>query len=132
MYPSTTSATYSHHPFAHTATPVTPSSNYSATSIADTVSALTTSLKDGMSSAKVPAVREMTGANEFEVGAKDPAWRKFLAQFYESPLIPLLLASAVVSAFVGNYDDAVSIICAVLIVVTGESHTQSPLLARKR
>lgn len=32
----------------------------------------------------------------------------------------LLLGSAAVSAFVGNYDDAASIVAAILIVVTGQ------------
>lgn len=44
-------------------------------------------------------------------------WLRFLKQFKE-PLILLLLASAVVSFFMGNIDDAVSIGIAVTIVVT--------------
>ena len=39
--------------------------------------------------------------------------------FYESPLILLLCGSAVVSAVMGNVDDAASITIAVIIVLTG-------------
>jgi Ca2+-transporting ATPase len=39
--------------------------------------------------------------------------------FYESPLILLLCGSAVVSAIMGNVDDAVSITIAIIIVLTG-------------
>ncbi|KAM0753030.1 calcium-transporting P [Meredithblackwellia eburnea MCA 4105] len=107
-----------HHPFAHTTSPVTPSSHYATQSIEHVASALSTSPSNGLNSATVPAIRELSGANEFEVDAKDPVWKKFIAQFYESPLILLLLASAAISALVGNYDDAASIIGAILIVVT--------------
>ena len=41
-----------------------------------------------------------------------------MKQFYESPLILLLLGSSCVSALVGNFDDAVSITLAIIIVVT--------------
>lgn len=110
----------SHHPFAHTTTPLTPSNHYATQSVAQTLSTLATSATTGLSSNSVQAVRELSGPNEFEVGAKDPLWKQFLEHFRE-PLIMLLLASALVSAFVGNYDDALSIIAAVAIVVTGES-----------
>ncbi|KAK4050463.1 High affinity Ca2+/Mn2+ P-type ATPase-like protein [Microbotryomycetes sp. JL201] len=114
---SSTAAQAAHHPFAHTTTPVTPSNHYATHSVAQTLSALATSSTTGLSSDAVPAIRELAGANEFQVGAKDPLWKQFLEHFKE-PLILLLLASAAVSAFVGNYDDALSIIAAVAIVVT--------------
>lgn len=43
---------------------------------------------------------------------------KFAQQFYENPLILLLIGSAVISFFMGNKDDAISITLAILIVVT--------------
>ncbi|CAH7676296.1 hypothetical protein PPACK8108_LOCUS11409 [Phakopsora pachyrhizi] len=43
--------------------------------------------------------------------------KKFLAQFYESPLKLPLLGSAAVSVLVGNMDDAICITAAILIVV---------------
>ncbi|GAA6029522.1 hypothetical protein JCM8097_003720 [Rhodosporidiobolus ruineniae] len=98
--------------------PTTPSARFSTMSIADTATALSTSLKHGLDDAAVSAIREVAGANELEVDANDPAWKKFLEKFYEDPLILLLLASAAVSVAVGNYDDAASILVAVFIVIT--------------
>mgnify|MGYP001791643125 FL=1 len=43
--------------------------------------------------------------------------RRYLEQFKE-PMILLLLASAVVSVFMKQFDDAISITIAILIVVT--------------
>ena len=45
---------------------------------------------------------------------------KFAKTIYESPLILLLCGSALISAIMGNIDDAVSIAVAILIVLTGE------------
>jgi Ca2+-transporting ATPase len=53
------------------------------------------------------------------VSAPEPALLKFAKSFYESPLILLLCGSAVVSAIMGNVDDAISISIAVVIVLTG-------------
>ncbi|PNI45761.1 ATP2C2 isoform 5, partial [Pan troglodytes] len=44
-------------------------------------------------------------------------WKKYLDQF-KNPLILLLLGSALVSVLTKEYEDAVSIATAVLIVVT--------------
>ncbi|KDE06940.1 calcium-transporting P-type ATPase, PMR1-type [Microbotryum lychnidis-dioicae p1A1 Lamole] len=108
--------TTAHHPFAHTSSPMTPSTHYATQSITQTLASLSTSSTHGLASAKVTAIRELHGANEFQVDAKDPIWKKFLFQFKE-PLILLLLGSAGVSAIVGNYDDAASIVAAIIIVV---------------
>ena len=43
---------------------------------------------------------------------------KFAKQVYENPLILLLLGSALVSALLGSYDDAVCVVIAVTIVLT--------------
>lgn len=110
---------HSHHPFAHTAAPMTPSAHHATQTIQQTVSALATSPTAGLASHTVPAIRQMSGPNEFEVGAKDPLWKRFGGQFGD-PLIMLLLGSAAVSTLVGNYDDAASIVAAILIVVTGK------------
>lgn len=55
--------------------------------------------------------------NEFSVKNGDPPWKKYLEQF-KNPLILLLLASAVVSACMSQFDDAISITVAIVIVVT--------------
>lgn len=57
------------------------------------------------------------GYNEFEISKEDPLWKKYLEQF-KDPLIMLLLASAVVSVLMGQFDDAFSIAIAIVIVVT--------------
>lgn len=57
------------------------------------------------------------GPNELPHEEPEPLWLRFLKQFKET-LILLLLASAAISFFMGNYDDAVSITLAVTIVVT--------------
>ena len=61
----------------------------------------------------------MHGYNEFDVPSPEPLLIKFVKTIYESPLILLLFGSAIVSAVVGNVDDAVSITVAILIVLTG-------------
>lgn len=68
----------------------------------------------------IDALREQHGYNEFSVSTPEPLLLKFAKTIYESPLILLLCGSAVVSAIMGNVDDAVSITVAVLIVLTGK------------
>lgn len=57
------------------------------------------------------------------MSSPEPLLLKFAKTIYESPLILLLCGSAVVSAAMGNIDDAVSITVAILIVLTGKSCT---------
>lgn len=109
-----------HHPFAHTTGVTTPSARFARCTITETANQLHTNLDTGLSSSVVPAIREISGSNEFEVAGQERLISKFLKQFYESPLIILLLASALVSAVVGNLDDAFSITLAIVIVVTGQ------------
>lgn len=58
-----------------------------------------------------------SGYNEFDVKEKESLTSKYLEQF-KNPLIMLLLGSAIVSILMKQYDDAVSITIAVIIVVT--------------
>ncbi|EME42240.1 hypothetical protein DOTSEDRAFT_73160 [Dothistroma septosporum NZE10] len=57
------------------------------------------------------------GPNELPSEEPEPLWLRFVKQFKET-LILLLLASAGISAAMGNAEDAVSIAIAVIIVVT--------------
>ncbi|KAL0822277.1 hypothetical protein ABMA28_004390 [Loxostege sticticalis] len=57
------------------------------------------------------------GPNEFQVKEQDPLWKKYIEQF-QNPLILLLLGSAVVSICMRQFDDAISITVAIMIVVT--------------
>ncbi|KAI5778587.1 hypothetical protein EDC01DRAFT_775961 [Geopyxis carbonaria] len=62
--------------------------------------------------------RALHGANELAQAEQESIYVRFFKQFVESPLILLLLGSAVVSFLMRNYDDAISITLAVLIVVS--------------
>ncbi|XP_045766369.1 calcium-transporting ATPase type 2C member 1 isoform X1 [Maniola jurtina] len=57
------------------------------------------------------------GPNEFQVKEEEPLWKKYIEQF-QNPLILLLLGSAVVSVCMRQFDDALSITIAIMIVVT--------------
>ncbi|KAI5637469.1 e1-E2 ATPase domain-containing protein [Phthorimaea operculella] len=57
------------------------------------------------------------GPNEFTVKEEEPLWKKYAEQF-QNPLILLLLGSAVVSVCMRQFDDAISITVAIIIVVT--------------
>nr|DBA16717.1 TPA: hypothetical protein GDO54_002259 [Pyxicephalus adspersus] len=71
----------------------------------------------GLSECAVLQRRVKHGWNEFQVDSSDPVWKKYLGQF-TNPLILLLLGSALVSVITKEYEDAVSITVAILIVVT--------------
>ncbi|KAI1297163.1 Calcium-transporting ATPase type 2C member 1 [Halotydeus destructor] len=78
---------------------------------------LQTDLRTGLSWPEAESRLKIYGHNEFEVNDVEPIWKKYLEQF-RNPLILLLLASALVSVIMKQYDDAVSIAIAVTIVVT--------------
>ena len=61
------------------------------------------------------------GPNEFELPPSESLLLKFLKGVYENPLNLLLLGSSAVSALMGQYDDAVCVVIAVAIVLTGTS-----------
>ncbi|KZC11673.1 Calcium-transporting ATPase type 2C member 1 [Dufourea novaeangliae] len=61
--------------------------------------------------------KQLVGFNEFCVKEEEPTWKKYVEQF-KNPLILLLLGSAFVSVCMRQFDDAVSITVAIIIVVT--------------
>ncbi|XP_012273075.1 calcium-transporting ATPase type 2C member 1 [Orussus abietinus] len=61
--------------------------------------------------------RHLVGYNELTVKEEEPTWKKYIEQF-KNPLILLLLGSALVSVCMRQFDDAVSITVAIMIVVT--------------
>lgn len=83
----------------------------------DTIAHFQTSSTYGLSTSALATLREEFGYNEFTVSAPESLVIKFIKTVYESPLNLLLLGSAVISALMGNIDDAVSITIAILIVL---------------
>jgi len=82
-----------------------------------TADKLRTSLWHGLQPHEAQLRWHNDGPNELMGEEPEPLWLRFLKQFKET-LILLLLASAVVSALMHNFEDAISIAVAVTIVVT--------------
>ncbi|KAE8144640.1 hypothetical protein BDV25DRAFT_166343 [Aspergillus avenaceus] len=95
----------------------TSTSTYSLLDPHETAERLQTSITHGLTPAEADIRLIQDGPNELPHEDPEPLWLRFLKQFRET-LILLLLASAAVSFFMGNFDDAVSITLAVTIVVT--------------
>jgi len=89
----------------------------SALSVEEVCQVLQSDEERGLSAQQVAERVKSFGYNDFKVSEPDPIWRKYLQQF-KDPLIMLLLASAVVSLCLGQYDDSASISLAIIIVVT--------------
>lgn len=97
----------------------TPSAQYATVSVADCVSQLRSDLTTGLSSNQdVLNRRLLHGVNELSLDEEELLVMKFISSFYSDPLILLLIGSAVVSFWMGNVDDAVSITLAITIVVS--------------
>ncbi|KAF5365950.1 hypothetical protein D9758_006720 [Tetrapyrgos nigripes] len=96
----------------------TASAKFAHSSVEDTTAYFRTSSTTGLLVSDIPHLQAQHGYNEFSVSAPEPALIKFAKTIYESPLILLLCGSAIISAIMGNLDDAVSITVAVLIVLT--------------
>ena len=93
------------------------SSEASSLSLEKVQSKLNVDLKHGLSSLEVSRRRDIHGFNEVNVGAPDPLWKKYIDQF-NNPFIILLLLSAFISVCMKQYDDAVCVTVAIIIVVT--------------
>lgn len=78
---------------------------------------LSVDVRRGLSWREANDRMNFVGANEFQVKEQDPLWKKYIEQF-QNPLILLLLGSAVVSVCMRQFDDAISITVAIIIVVT--------------
>jgi len=83
------------------------------------ISAFDTHPTQGLSNASLSSLLSRYGPNEFELPPSEALVLKFAKQVYENPLILLLIGSSVVSALMGQYDDAVCVVIAVTIVLTG-------------
>jgi Ca2+-transporting ATPase len=78
---------------------------------------LHTDPKLGLNENEISNRHKFYGPNDFEIDDDEPLWKKYLGQFKE-PMILLLLVSALISLLMRQYDDAISITIAIIIVVT--------------
>jgi P-type Ca2+ transporter type 2C len=96
---------------------------------------LQTDGKLGLNDNELTGRRKYYGQNDFEIDDDEPMWKKYLGQFKE-PMILLLLASAFISLLMRQYDDALSITIAIVIVVTvafiQENRAEKEIEALKR
>jgi len=79
------------------------------------IDTLSSNLRQGLSSIQVASLRKEHGLNKLEEEEKEHIVLRYIGQF-KDPLIMLLLGSALLSVLVGQYEDALSIAAAVLIV----------------
>ncbi|GAB1294609.1 Calcium-transporting ATPase type 2C member 1 [Apodemus speciosus] len=97
--------------------PVLTSKRASELAVSEVAGLLQADLQNGLNQSEVSHRRAFHGWNEFDISEDEPLWKKYISQF-KNPLIMLLLASAVISVLMRQFDDAVSITVAILIVVT--------------
>ncbi|KAH8286276.1 hypothetical protein KR054_005898, partial [Drosophila jambulina] len=90
------------------------SSTHSASEVAGR---LQVDVRTGLKWTEAKYRAKIIGHNELLLVEEDPTWRKYIEQF-KNPLILLLLGSAMVSVIMKQFDDAVSITIAIIIVVT--------------
>ncbi|XP_035825930.1 calcium-transporting ATPase type 2C member 1 [Aplysia californica] len=93
------------------------SSEASAMTVREVQDMCRTDLDHGLRSDEARRRLLVHGPNNFDITKEEPLWKKYLDQF-NNPLILLLLASAAVSLFMKQFDDAISITVAIIIVVT--------------
>lgn len=89
----------------------------STLSASDVAGRLRVDPRTGLRWAEAKSRAKITGYNELHVPEEDSTWKKYIEQF-KNPLILLLLGSALVSICMKQFDDAVSITIAIIIVVT--------------
>ncbi|XP_064883748.1 calcium-transporting ATPase type 2C member 1 isoform X3 [Oncorhynchus nerka] len=100
-----------------TMVPVLTSKKASELPVNEVTCVLQADLQYGLTHSEVTRRRAYHGWNEFDINEEEPLWRKYISQF-KDPLIMLLLASAVISVLMHQFDDAISITVAIIIVVT--------------
>lgn len=96
-----------------------PSALFCQKSVEETISEFQTDPKQGLTNNHdIVTRRSIHGINELSHEEDENLALKFLSSFYEDPLILLLIGSAVISFWMGNVDDAISITLAITIVVS--------------
>ncbi|KAI5959721.1 PMR1 [Candida pseudojiufengensis] len=97
----------------------TPSLKFCSKTIEETASELNTDIKLGLTNNQdVLNRKSIYGSNELNNKEEESLIWKFIQSFYQDPLILLLIGSAIISFWMGNKDDAISITLAITIVVT--------------
>ncbi|KAF0032041.1 hypothetical protein F2P81_016596 [Scophthalmus maximus] len=91
-----------------TMVPVLTSRKASELPVNEVACVLQADLQSGLTQEEVSRRRVYHGWNEFDISEEEPLWRKYISQF-KDPLILLLLASAVISVLMHQFDDAISI-----------------------
>lgn len=104
-------------------------------SLAELVESLQVDVENGLSTSEANRRHKFYGYNEFDLGDHESLLHKYFEQVsiieflhktsvffllfqFKNPLILLLLGSAVVSVIMQQFDDAISITVAIVIVVT--------------
>ncbi|KAI7898819.1 PMR1-type calcium-transporting P-type ATPase [Cokeromyces recurvatus] len=95
----------------------TPSAKTARQSVEHVAHDFNTDPVKGLRSSDVPSLRALYGTNELETKDEETLFSKFLDSF-KDPMILLLLGSAFISILMGQFDDAISITMAIMIVVT--------------
>lgn len=93
---------------------VLPSDRAAVLDVRDVLSYMRVNPAVGLSATEASGRRNAHGFNEVNVTKPDPLWKKYLDQF-NNPFILLLLASAVISIFMRQFDDAGKILILDLI-----------------
>ena len=105
------------------------------TATSEILKILQTDAKLGLNEDEIVTRQKFYGHNDFDVDDEEPMWKKYLGQFKE-PMILLLLASALISLLMRQFDDAISITVAIIIVVTvafiQENRAEKEIEALKR
>lgn len=83
----------------------------------EALSLLGSNIDHGLTSSEISSRRHVHGLNKFDTEEKENIIIKFLDKL-KDPLILLLFGSAFLSVIVGEYEDAISIAAAVIIVAT--------------
>lgn len=92
-------------------------SESSGFSVSEVAGRLQVDIRNGLKWSEAKYRTKIIGPNELNVVEDEPTWKKYIEQF-KNPLILLLLGSVMVSVFMKQFDDAVSITIAIIIVVT--------------
>jgi P-type Ca2+ transporter type 2C len=101
----------------------------------EVVARVSSNTQRGLTSQDAAARLVADGANTLAEDEEEPWWRKVLEQFEDTSL-RLLLASAVVSALLGRWDDAISIAAAIALVTAvatvQELHSDAAVASLRR